>query len=164
MENEKYINIIYFDSFGDTKEILSNLNAFKKRTNGAFIFCRTINRFRALMEEIKSKSRSNSTKNIFFHLIVSGSNSEKALEAIDEYEAKQNIKKICIYCFEPKIYIDKYQNNDYIEKSNITRKKLNAIRFIEKNKSEEISSLKEEFNNEEENIFIEPNDDMNIFL
>ena len=163
MEKQKYINLIYFDSFEDSREILSNLNAFKKRTNGAFIFCKTIDRFRALMKEIKNKSRSNSTKNILFHLIVSGRNSEIALEAIDEYETKQNIKKICIYCFTPNIYIEKYENNDYIEKSNITKKKLNAIRFIEKNKSEEIWSLKEEFINEEENIFIGPNDNMSIY-
>ena len=146
MENQKYINIIYFDSIENPRETFINLNAFKKETNGAFIFCKTIDRFHDLMEEIKSKSSSNSTKNIFFHLIVSGSNSEKALETIDEYGIKKNIKKICIYCGDTNKYIDKYKNNNYIEKSNITKKRLNVIKFIKNNKSEEIMSLKGEFN------------------
>ena len=148
MENQKYINIIYFDSIEDPRETFQNLKAFKKRINGAFIFCRTFERFRDLMEEIQNKSRTNSTKNILFHLIVSGSNSENALETINKYGVKQNIKKICIYCGDTNKYIDKYKNNDYIEKSNITKKRLNVFKFIENNKSEEIMSLKDEFNEE----------------
>ena len=141
---KKYINVIYFDDFDDDKEISSNQNAFKKITNGAFIFRRRDDGFSCLMKKIKNKSKENSKNNIFFHLIVSGKKVDAALKIIDENGTKQNIKKICIYCSNPKVIINKYQNNNYIEKDNITKKKKNVIKFIEDNKSEEISPLKEE--------------------
>ena len=145
MENHKCINIIYFDGFDNPIEISRNLNTFKTKTNGAFIFIRTIDEFLSIMNKIKNKLKNNLKKDIFFHLIVSGKDSEKALKAIDENGIKKNFKKICIYCGKPEVYIDKYKNNDYIGKNNITKKRLDVIRFIENNKSEEISSLKEEF-------------------
>ena len=67
MENQKYINVIYFDSINDPREIYTNIKYFKKQTNGAFIFCITINKFSDLMEKIKKEVEDNK-KIIFFFI------------------------------------------------------------------------------------------------
>ena len=51
--------------FDNPIEISRNLNVFKTKTNGAFIFIRTIDGFLSIMNKMKNKLKNNLNKNIF---------------------------------------------------------------------------------------------------
>ena len=106
MENKRSKNnIIYYDESynNSTNEVDKDWELFKNETDGAFIITSKEFVWENLIEEIKEM-------NYKFDLIITSSNAERILRAIEKFNVDDLFDRICFYKITPSNY-DELKNN-----------------------------------------------------
>ena len=138
-EEEKFNNIIYFDSNADKYKgnIHSDSDLFERKTPGAFILCTDLKSLSVIRDEILKYRKSE--KKVIFNLISNGRGYKDYLKGFldQNKDFRECINKLCIYCLKP----DKYR--EYKEKepefiSEIVVNESEVVDYIKKYSSKDI--------------------------
>ena len=107
-DEEKFNNIIYFDSNGDKykTEINQDSDYFERITPGAFILCTNLDSLDVIKDEILKYRKGE--KKVIFNIISNGRGYKDYLKNYlnNNKQFRECINKLCIYCLKPDNYIN----------------------------------------------------------
>ena len=138
-EEEKFNNIIYYDSNADKYKgnIHSDSDLFERKTPGAFILCTNLKSLSVIRDEILKYRKSE--KKVIFNLISNGRGYRDHLKDFlkENKDFRESISKLCIYCLNPDRYRE-YQNEEPEFISEIVANTSEVVDYIKKYSSKDI--------------------------
>ena len=138
-EEEKFNNIIYYDSNADKYKgnIHSDSDLFERKTPGAFILCTNLKSLSVIRDEILKYRKSE--KKVIFNLISNGRGYKDYLkDFLDQNkDFRECINKLCIYCLQTDKYREcKEEEPEFI--SEIVANKMKVVDYIKRYSSKDI--------------------------
>ena len=138
-EEEKFNNIIYYDSNADKYKgnIHSDSDLFERKTPGAFILCTNLKSLSVIRDEILKYRKSE--KKVIFNLISNGRGYRDHLKDFlkENKDFRESISKLCIYCLNPDRYREyKEKEPEFI--SEIVANTSEVVDYIKKYSSKDI--------------------------
>jgi len=138
-EEEKFNNIIYYDSNADKYKgnIHSDSDLFERKTPGAFILCTNLKSLSVIRDEILKYRKSE--KKVIFNLISNGRGYRDHLKDFlkENKDFRESISKLCIYCLNPDRYRE-YQDEEPEFISEIVANTSEVVDYIKKYSSKDI--------------------------
>jgi len=138
-EEEKFNNIIYYDSNADKYKgnIHSDSDLFERKTPGAFILCTNLKSLSVIRDEILKYRKSE--KKVIFNLISNGRGYRDHLKDFlkENKDFRESISKLCIYCLNPDRYRE-YQDEEPEFISEIVANKMEVVDYIKRYSSKDI--------------------------
>ena len=134
IDNNKFNNIIYYDTNNNFLSINQDIDDFEKMIHGAFILCTNMDSFNIIRTELLFEIKE---KKMTFNLITTGSQCDNIIRFLDEDpKFKSYIAHVCVYC--PDIQNWLHLKSKYDLVYDVVASKDRVINFINNFSSEEI--------------------------